>query len=132
MSATTNPNTDKTNAFAGFKIPKFDTDGIMDSYKKNLEILGLINKMSIEVFSGITKLQTAFVKQLMDDMGGVIEKGTKPSEALAKFSEIARDGVVKAINNGKQISDLITANNNELTAAITKRFKESIENAKRK
>jgi phasin family protein len=130
MSA--NTNTDKTDASSGFKIPKFDTDGLMDSYKKNLEILGLINKMSIEVFGGITKLQTAFVKQLMDDMGGVLEKGAKPSEALAKFSEVARDNVVKAINNGKQISDMITANNNELTTAITKRFKESIENAKKK
>ncbi|MDR0678473.1 MAG: TIGR01841 family phasin [Holosporaceae bacterium] len=133
MSATTNTtNSDKTDAFSGFKIPKFDTDGVMDSYKKNLEILGLINKMSVEVFSGITKLQAAFVKQFMDDMGGVFEKGAKPSETLAKFSEVARDSILKAVSNGKQISDLITANNNELTTAITKRFKESIENAKKK
>ncbi|MDR2158244.1 MAG: TIGR01841 family phasin [Holosporaceae bacterium] len=131
MATATNPGTDgKTNAFAGVKVPKIDTNALIDSYKKNLEILGLINKMSLEVCNGITKLQSAFVKQLVSDIGSIVEKGAKPSDAFARFSEVARDSVVKAINNSKQISDLITANNNDLTAAITKRFKESIEEAK--
>lgn len=131
MATVNNPNaSEKTDMFSNFKMPNIDMNAIMDSYKKNLEILGLINKMSLEVCNGITKLQSAFIKQMMADMGSVMEKSTKPSEAMAKFSEVTRDTIVKAIGNSKQISDMITATNNDLTAAVTKRFKESMEEAK--
>jgi phasin family protein len=131
MATATNPGTDaKTDGFTGFKTPKIDTGAILESYKKNLEILGLINKMTTEVCNGVVKLQAAFFKQFVSDMGKVLEKGAKPSEAMAKFTEVTRDAVVGAIGNGKQISDLIVANNNELTAAIAKRIKESVDKVK--
>jgi phasin family protein len=131
MATSANPGAEtKTGSSTGFKIPKIDTNALLDSYKKNLEILGIINKMSVEVCSGVTKLQTAFLKQFVSDIGSVVEKSTKPAEAFAKFSEVTRDAIVKAVGNSKQISDLIVANNNELTAVISKRFKESVEEAK--
>ncbi|MDR2107107.1 MAG: TIGR01841 family phasin [Holosporaceae bacterium] len=120
----------KTGAFSGFKIPKVNTDAILDSYKKNLEILGLMNKMSTEVCNGVVKLQSALIKQLMSDVGNLISSRAKPSEAMAKLAEIARDCTVKIFNDGKEISQIISANNNELTATIAKRFKESIEASK--
>lgn len=130
-AGTNNANNEKSSeTFGSCKMPHMDFNAIADSYKKNMEILGLINKMSLEVLNGITKLQSAYVKQLMTDLGSVFEKGTKPSEAVARFSEVTRDNIVKAIGNSKQISDMIIANNNEISAAVTKRFKESLEEAK--
>ncbi len=131
MASSTNTNEKANDAgFKGFKMPNIDANAMIDSYKKNLEVLGLINKMSAEVCNGITKLQTAFVKQMMSDMSGVMENGKKPSEMMAKFSDVTRDTIVKAMGNNKQISDMITVANNEITAATTKRFKESMEEAK--
>ncbi len=128
---TPNTGTEKTTeSFPDFKIPTMDMNAIMDSYKKNLEILGLINKMSIEVCNGITKLQSAFIKQMMTDMGSIFEKANKPADMMAKFNEVTRDTIVKAMGNSKQISDMLVASNNELTAAVTKRMKESMEEAK--
>jgi phasin family protein len=129
-TATSSDTGNKTNNFAGIKMPKVDTNALLDSYKKNLEILGLINKMSFEVCNGVAKLQSAFVKQFLSDLGEIASKGVKPSNIMAKFSEVVRDNVVRAVGNNKQISDMVTANGNELTAAITKRFKESLEEAK--
>lgn len=126
----TSTNNNENNPFASFKLPNIDLNCCMDSYKKNLEILGLINKMSMEVCKGIVKLQAAFVQQSIADAGSVLEKCNKPSEAVAKMSEVTRDNIVKAITNGKQIVDLLTQTNNELTSAVTHRFKESIEEAK--
>ena len=119
-----------TGAFPNFKMPNVDMNAIMDSYKKNLEVLGLINKMSIEVCNGITKLQSAFIKQMMTDMGSIMEKAGKPADMMAKFNEVTRDTIVKAVGNSKQISDMLIASNNELTAAITKRMRDSMEEAK--
>ena len=116
--------------FKGFKIPSIDTNALMDSYKKNLEILGLINKTSIEVFNRIAKLQATFVKQMISDMGGIVEKSGKPSEAMAEFSRVARDSAVRAVGNGKQISDMLTMASNDITNATAKRIKETMEEAK--
>lgn len=116
--------------FPNFKIPSVDMNALMDSYKKNLEVLGLINKMSVEVCTGITKLQSAFIKQMMTDMGSIWEKAGKPSDVMTKLNEVTRDTVEKAVGNSKQISDMIVSTNKELTAAITKRMKDSMEEAK--
>lgn len=128
--ATATSTSEKTNEFKGFKIPTIDTNAVIDSYKKNLEIFGMINKMSMEVCSGIVKLQSAFMKQAMSDVGSIMEKCNKPSEFISRLSDMSRDTAVKVIGNGKQISDMITAANNDITAATTKRIKESIEEAK--
>ena len=121
---------DKAGTCPNFKMPNIDMNAIMDSYKKNLEVLGLINKMSIEVCNGITKLQSAFVKQMMTDIGSIWEKAGKPSDMMTKFSEVTRDTVEKAIGNNKKISEMIVSTNKELSAAITKRVKDSVEEAK--
>lgn len=129
MTASTNGKT-TNNEFSRFKMPNIDANTLIDSYKKNLEILGLINKTSIEVFNGIAKLQAAFVKQMFSDMGGVMEKSGKPSEAVAEFSRIARDSAVRAVGNGKQISDMLTMASNDITNATARRIRESMEEAK--
>ena len=138
MGATTG--TDSTNQkeskkegfhpFANVKMPKVDTESMKNSFKKNLEIVGLMNKMSTEVITGITKVQTAFVKQMMVDMGSIMEKGAKPSQAIAKLKEVTRDTMVTAVQNNKRISDMISANNSELSTTIAHRIKESIDNTK--
>ena len=120
----------KTFEFPNFKMPGIDMNAVMDSYRKNLEILGLINKMSMEVCTGIIKLQSAFVKQMISDMGSVWEKAGKPADMMAKLGEVTRDTVVKAVGNSKQISDMLVATGNDLTNAVTKRMKDSMEEAK--
>lgn len=130
MNPNANGTDNKSEAFTGFKIPNINVNALMDSYKKNLEILGLINKMSVEVLNGIAKLQSTFIKQMMVDYSSIMEKSTKPSDAMTRLSEITRDSIVKAIGNGKQISDMVMATSNELSDAITKRFKESVEESK--
>lgn len=129
---TPNSNTsEKSNeASSGFKVPNIDMNAVMDSYKKNLEVLGLINKMSVEVFNGIVKLQSAFIKQMMTDAGSVMEKSGKPSDLIAKFNEATVSIIEKAVGNSKQISDMLTTSTNDLRAAVSKRIKESVEEAK--
>ncbi len=120
----------KTFEFPNFRMPGIDVDAVMDSYRKNLEVLGLISKMSVEVCNGIVKLQSAFVKQMMADMGSVWEKAGKPADMMAKINEVTRDTIVKAVGNSKQISDMLVATGNDLTNAFTKRVKDSMEEAK--
>ncbi|MBE6447446.1 MAG: hypothetical protein E7015_03110 [Alphaproteobacteria bacterium] len=127
---TQNNTQDQKSAFSNFKMPQLDMEAITDSYKKNLEILGLMSKMSVEVCNGIVKLQAAFLKQMTMDMGTIFSKTSKPSEVFSQLSDITKDAMTKAFNNSKQISEMLVSSNSELTQALTKRMKESMEEAK--
>ncbi|MDR3179423.1 MAG: hypothetical protein LBT70_00805 [Holosporaceae bacterium] len=130
-TATSTNTTDKAKdcSFAGFKASTLDMDAFWDSYKKNLEILGLINKMSMEVCTGIAKLQTTFFKQAMEDFGGIFS--SKPSETASKFSEVTQNTLNRAIGNGKQISEIVTAANKDISTVASGRLKDSFEEAKK-
>ena len=68
---------------------------------------------------------------MMTDMGSIWEKAGKPSDVMTKLNEVARDTVEKAVGNSKQISEMIVSTNKEMTEAITKRMKDSMEEAKK-
>jgi phasin family protein len=116
--------------FKAFCMPNVDMDALANSYKKNLEILESINKMSTEVCSGIAQLQSVFVKQMMTELSELIREKGKPSEAVAKFSEFTKEHVAKVVDNGKKISDLLTTTQQSINAAILQRFRESVDEMK--
>ncbi|MDR1551305.1 MAG: hypothetical protein LBS14_01345 [Holosporaceae bacterium] len=128
MATATNAGDSKTAGSSGFS--KVDATVIMDSYRKNLEIVGLIGKMTVEVFGGVIKLQTAFFQQFMEDCSTVLAKGVRPAEAATRFYEILRDNTVKSIAHGKKISDVVLSGSNEIGTAVAARLKESVDNAK--
>ncbi|MDR1334960.1 MAG: hypothetical protein LBJ19_01635 [Holosporaceae bacterium] len=122
----------KSNFFNAFHMPHMDTEKLMNHYKKNLEILGSINKMSAEVYANIAQMHSTFVKQTTVEINDLIQKKGKPSDTVAKFSEFTKDNVVKAVNNCKQISTLLATTHQSINAAILKRFRESVDELKRK
>ena len=129
-TANNNANEKANDMFANFKMPQVDMNAAMDSYKKNLEVLNLINKMSVEVFNGMVKLQSAFIKQMMTDASSMMEKNGKPSDIMAKFNETTIGMIEKVAGNSKQISDMLMNSSNDLRTAVSKRIKESVEEAK--
>ena len=46
------------------------------------------------------------------------------------FSRFARDSAVRAVGNGKQISDMLTMASNDIANATAKRIKETMEGSK--
>ena len=110
------------NAFAG-------VEGIVDMYKKNLEVMSLVNQMSIEVYKSITKLQTTFMQQMLTDACNECSI-REPGKTMEKFSELAKANMEKAMENSKKISELVSAAGGDVASILTKRFKESVEEVK--
>lgn len=126
MAGQTNGSDQKTNDFLrGFA----NAENLMDMYKKNLEIMSLVNQMSLEVYKSVAKLQTTFMQQMFTDACNAC-KTTKPSEAMEKFSELAKNNMATAIENSKKISELVSTAGNDVANLVTKRFKESIDEVK--
>lgn len=98
-------------------------ENITNSCKKNMEILKLMSKSSMDLFKNASKLQTEFLQKMMADLGDMT-KVSKPGDVMAKFSEITKNGMVQAINNGRKINDMMSASSNELSSTVTKRLRE--------
>lgn len=111
-------------SFANFKMPKFNIENLTKSYKKNLDIVNLMSKMSMDVYSNITKLQSTFIKNMTSDLSE-ISKTDKPSDAAFQFSEVAKNGMAQAINNGRKMMNMLTASSRDLSSAISKKIKEN-------
>lgn len=118
----TNQNNSAYNAFAG-------VEGIVDMYKKNLEVMSLVNQMSIEVYRSITKLQTTFMQQMLTDACNACSI-KEPGKTMEKLSELAKTNMEKAMENSKKISELVSAAGGDVASILTKRFKESVEEVK--
>ena len=104
-------------------------EGLMNMCKKNLEIMYLVNQMSLEVYKSVAKLQTTFMQQMIADACNAC-KTTKPSEAMEKFAEMAKNNMTAAMENSKKISDLVSAAGSDVASLVAKRFKESVDDVK--
>lgn len=125
MAGQANGTEQKTNDF----MKGFNANGLMDMYKKNLEIMSLVNQMSLEVYKSVAKLQTTFMQQMITDACNAC-KTTKPNEAIEKFSELAKSNMATAMENSKKISELVSNAGADVTNLVTKRFKESMDEMK--
>ena len=108
---------------------KFDPEGMMNMYKKNLEILSMVNQMSFDVYKSVAKLQATFIQQMITDACEACQ--AKPGDAMTKFADLARDSMTNALNNGKQISEIITSTGSDISGVLTKRFRESMDEMKK-
>ncbi len=103
-------------------------ENIMNMYKKNLEILSLVNQMSFDVYKSVARLQATFLQQMITDACDACR--SKPTDAMQKFATIAKDSMKQAIDNGKQISEILTSTGSDISGVLSKRFKESMEEMK--
>ena len=108
---------------------RFDADCMMNMYKKNLEILSMVNQMSFDVYKSVATLQATFIQQMIADACDACH--AKPSDAMTKFADLARDSMTNALNNGKQISDILTSTGSDISSVLTKRFRESMDEMKK-
>ena len=103
-------------------------ENIMSMYKKNLEILSLVNQMSFDVYKSVAKLQATFLQQMITDACDACK--SKPTDMMQKFASLAKDSMQQAMDNGKQISDILTSTGSDISGVLSKRFKESMEEMK--
>ena len=107
---------------------KFDAECMTNMYKKNLEILSMVNQMSFDVYKSVAKLQATFIQMISDAYEAC---HAKPADAMTRFADLARDSMTNALNNGKQISDILTSTGTDISGVLTKRFRESMDEMKK-
>jgi len=51
-----------------YRMSDLDMEEVMNSYHKNMETIGRVQKASFKVFQNITQLNSQFTREVLDDM----------------------------------------------------------------
>lgn len=113
------------------KFPNvFDVNEMMLMYKKNLELIEIINKMSVELCQGITKLQMTLVSEMLKEFGKTDDSSS--GKNMTKFVEASKENMQKIMENSKTVADMISSSYGQTGQKVMDHFKESWENLYKK
>lgn len=112
------------------KLPGVDMDGVIAHHRKNLEALGQSTKVAAEGAASLAAKQREILEAAMAEMTN-LAKGFKmpgtPQEAMTAQTEFAKKAIEAAIQNTKDMAELVQKSNAEALSIIQNRMKESFE-----
>lgn len=100
------------------------------AYSKNIDALTQASRMSAEVFQGLSRLQSEYMKQMMQDLNHISQDLMKPGDVKDKLNQHslkAREGMDKTTDHAKKISKAIQDNAHNVSQIMHKRIKEAMQ-----
>lgn len=112
------------------KVPSVDLEKIMSHHRKNLEALGASGKVAAEGAAAIAAKQREIIEAGLKEITGLAQ-GFKmpgsPQEAMTAQAEFAKKAIEAAIQNTKDVAELVQKSNAEAMKIMQDRMKESME-----
>lgn len=118
-------------------------EALIASYQKNMGAITTASKMAAEAFQTISQLQSRYMQESFDELGGVIKTlVTSPATERVNVSQHAlQEGVSRAMSHGSTLAQMFTkvgtdmaqmfAQSAETTPANTAGSKDSSETEKK-
>jgi phasin family protein len=127
------PSFDFTKMMADFKMPGLDMTAVGDAQRKNIEALTAANRKAFEGVQAVAKRQAEFMQEAMSELTTAMQQmavtGT-PEDKAAQQAEIAKAAFERAIENMRELSDMVAKANAETADLVTKRISESLDEIK--
>ena len=128
------PDFDFTRIFAELKLPAVpDLESFLTASRKNMETLSAANRVALEGAQAVARRHLEITQQTMTELTEALRSfaTTEPPQAkAAKQAELLKQGYERAVNNIRELSDLIQQSNSEALNLLNKRFTESLEEIK--
>ncbi len=124
---------DFTKYLNDMKIPGVDLDAIVSSQKKNMEALTNANRLAFEGMQAVMQRQGELLRQSVEEYAKTAQSMTDmkdPQEAIARQTDLAKQGFERMISNMREMSELMAKSNNEVFELLNKRFSETLEEMK--
>lgn len=122
--------TDFQKAFADFKVPTPDFEGVVAAQRRNMEAIVAANQLAVEGYQAVARRQAEILRQSLEETSTVISElltpGT-PEDKVAKQAALVKASFEKASANIKELAELVAKSNSEAADVLSKRVKESIE-----
>ncbi|HZF75687.1 MAG TPA: TIGR01841 family phasin [Acetobacteraceae bacterium] len=128
------PQLDAMRMLAEFRLPQMtDLEGLAQAQRRNLEALSAANRVALEGAQMVARRHMEIVQQSMTEMTEAmrgIAANESPQAHAARQAELLKAGYERAVNNMKELADLIQRSNAEALALLNKRFTDAMEEVK--
>ena len=107
-----------------YRFSPVDMDAVMDSQRRTLEAFNVVGRVYAENVQKIVKRQAEMVKETMDGMTAAmteIGKSGTFEDATAKQAEYAKEAFETALDNGREIAELVTETQEAVAEPISAR-----------
>lgn len=112
------------------KIPPVDLDKIIEHHRKNLEALAASGKAAAEGASAVAAKQREIVEAAVKDIQEAARSFKIPGSAqemMAAQTEFARKAMEAAVNNTRDMAELMQKSSQDAIRILQDRMKESYE-----
>lgn len=126
-------NLDVAQLVSQFKIPGVDVESLMSSQQKNIEALSAANQRVIEGTQALAARQSEILRTTLEETGALVTEalaGGSPQDKALKQAALVKTAFETALNNMKELADLVAKSNNEAAEIITKRVSEGLDELK--
>ena len=134
MANEANPFADVTKMIEQFKFPGLDMAPIVESRRKDMEVIVQANKATFEAMQAVARKQTEVFTQAMQgiqDSAKALAAGGGVLMDPAKQAELMRTAYEKAMAEMKEIAEMTRKSQAAVMAGITMRATESLQEVKK-
>ncbi|MEB3701670.1 Phasin family protein [Candidatus Bealeia paramacronuclearis] len=122
---------DYTKFFRDFKVPHYDMESVMTTYRKNLDILNSTQQVIADATRNLVQIQTQYMKQLFEDLSQQTKENLTSSQSMedktASHTRSVKDTIDHAISHTKEVNHLLTQTNTKVMDTVQKCLKESVD-----
>lgn len=119
--------------FAQLKVPGVDMAMLVASQRDNLEAVAKANQAAMQGLKGVGEWQMKILKGTIDEITkatGEMTKVHSPQDIVVEQTELAKRAFETAVNNMRELADVLNKANEEATRAIVERVPESLDEIK--
>ena len=125
---------DFTKMFPEMKFPPIpDGEALMGAHRRNLEALSAANRIALEGAQAVAKrhmeIMQATMAEVSEQMRALSSTET-PSAKAARQAELLKQAYERAVQNAKELGDLIQRANAEAIGTLNHRFTEAMDEVK--
>lgn len=120
-------------AFAGKAIPGIDPQALVESQRKNMELLMSTNQAVLAGSQALIQRQAAMLQETIAELTEAAKKlsdAGNPQQASAKQVELLQEAFEKALKNSNEISSMIKETQDSVTNQVNQRISESLKELK--
>jgi len=125
---------DFTKMFSEMKFPAVpDMEAVMTAHRRNMEALSAANRIALEGAQAVARRHMEIMQQTMTELTEtmrMLASVDAPQEKAAKQAELLKSAYERAVQNAREIGDLIQKSNGEALALLNKRFTDAMDEIK--
>lgn len=125
---------DFTRLFADIKFPAMpDVNALVAATQRNMDVFTAANRIALEGAQAVARRHTEIVQQSMAEMAEAMRalSGTDaPAEKARRQAELLKQAYGHAVDNMKELHDLMRKSHDEAMGLLSRRFEEAMEEIK--